>query len=220
MTNKITPVADKKKSVKKKKKANRRVKPFAKVNLFSVNPETSKPYLEIEHAQALTIHHVQAYMPFLLNIHSMEDIVQSMLLFMVQSEYNPKKSAPKTWAITIIKSRTGHMMITATRDRRSYESDDINLKTGKPYRKPIIPISGNITSNNGEDSVNVMDLMPDNINPEDKLLAQEFIDEISAIPESKRLAFLKERGFGRYYKMLVGEEPNEFDSIVGRGKSE
>lgn len=203
-------------STKKKKKKKQ---PKPRITLFSINPKTGEPYLEVKHAQNMIKYHVLHHIPFILKLQLMEDIVQAVLTKMCIATYKPKKSAPKTYALRIIQTQTYQIMDTSQTKKRSYDSDEINPKTGKVRRNPIIPFSGDIrVAGSHEDQMSLFDLQPDDIDPEHTLLAKEIVKQIKTATTAERAEILKALGYGYNHlkadmvnKVLdsFDDEPNE-----------
>ena len=140
-----------------KKKASK----LNKVTLFSVNPATKAPYLEIDEARRMIRTHVNYKIPHLLIKNSMEDLEQMFLIKACSSTYKPSKCAPKTWMTTIL--------ITRGVQQHNFDNAKGRYLGGVPDE---------FKNSEGELDYYSMNVA-DHVTPLDYMLAQEIVDDFN-----------------------------------------
>src|ERR1035437_2595052 len=202
-----------------------------KTILVSINPETDLPYLDIAIVQEMIRYHVHNYIPTLLKHYEMEDIVQTVLTQMSASEYKPDKSAPKTFAIKIIQTRTLTMQLKFHRQKHSkdvIDNDGKKIKhdkNGKNLTVPIIASSENVLIEQSGEILRITELHTDSVTPEDYIIAQELLKHLLTLPVDDRHQWLKEQGYGSWFRAIGVSRHgknwdihNEWDTLLGRRK--
>ena len=147
--------------------------PAPPTTVFSINPETQKPYLEPEHAMKLACKHIITKAPFLLNDSDLEDIRSYFMIRLCATRYNPAKCAAPTFAIMIFQSSTLQLNSQRFAKCRTVAGNNPTNKSGKFWLNQRPAISSNIQTH-GSERMDLYDLASDGSNPEEILISRMF----------------------------------------------
>lgn len=158
-------------------------------HLFSINKETGLPYLAYDRATNLIRYHfIHKAAWCLYSERTMDDAIQDVMLKIITSKYDPKKSAPTTFAILVINSqceryrRSDHTQKRTASNLKDEDGNDIkcgrNLKSGKEDKyvktRKAVMLSDTAVVNDGENTMNIIDVFaPEVVTPLDVVLASE-----------------------------------------------
>lgn len=136
--------------------------------IFSINPATNKPYIDVEMAQKVIGYHIAHYSKNLLNYKSnqMEDLIQEVLVRLCSATYDPTKSNPKTFILLVAKSRLGNIVDYENTYDKNLEGSDFVVFTGDDGSAVM-----------ATEAIGIND-----ITPEDYLLASEFVNAFITNP--------------------------------------
>lgn len=154
--------------------------------VFSINPKTNQPYIEIEMAEKIIGYHIAKFSKNLLNYKSnqMEDLVQDVLERLCSATYDPTKSSPKTFILMVAKSALGNIVKYEGTRGKDLESADFALFTGE----------------DGYTFMATEAIGINNISPLDVILAKEFAEAFLENPPKHKHGRLK----GQSYTCPVG----------------
>jgi DNA-directed RNA polymerase specialized sigma24 family protein len=98
-----------------------------KTTVFSTDPTTGKPFMEIAHAQKLAWKHVHLFGNNLPFHYSKEDLVQECLSRICFSNFDPTRASAKTFAILVYTSRLGQLFQHNQNSGRFLEASDFTM---------------------------------------------------------------------------------------------
>lgn len=97
--------------------------------VFSIDPTTGEPYITVDHAQKIAYIHLSRHcLNILPGNRDLEDLKQELLLKLCGSQFNPEKSAAKTFVITCFMSATGNIAKKMKAYGRDSEISDFAMK--------------------------------------------------------------------------------------------
>lgn len=151
-----------------------------KVTLFSIDPSTGEPYMSMDYARDLITHHVINYAPWAATRgREIDDVIQDCTLKMWTSKYDPTLSAPRTFAIIMIRGCCGHYLVGDTRQKCT--GSNVKDKDGKTVRRAdgtaitrsALVLQEQVALGPDGDLVSSLDLKPCLDTPELELIAKE-----------------------------------------------
>lgn len=130
--------------------------------LFSDDAKTGKPYFTVAHAEQLVYKHLNLTAKNLIAVHEIDDLKQELLLKLLTATYDPKLSAPNTFAIMCMRSQCARIWerTYAVRDRHKETSDFVMF-----------------ADEDGEDVLATQCIGVEEITPEDWVSAKQTIEE-------------------------------------------
>lgn len=143
-----------------------------KQSVFASNPATSSPFISPEHAKRVIMKNIQLKHRGLLGYVEIEDLVQDSLTRLVLLEYDPEKSAPKTFIIMVSDSAAWARWRYMHNSGRELVVQDFNIR------------------DEFDNELRVTETSSTDITPEEIYLAKETVNEFykqqERLPEDKR----------------------------------
>jgi hypothetical protein len=137
-----------------------------KTTIFSINPDTNLPYLDIKRAESLIAYHILNRASHMLLRDSLEDLIQDLMVQMCTQKFDPALSSAKTFATLIIQTKCGNMSAGTYRNKHTVMDGVLPKVFGETFQ---VSEEGHCMSN--------LDIVPNEVTALDYMLAEEIVEQ-------------------------------------------
>lgn len=136
-----------------------------KQSVFSVNPSTGRPYIDIERATSLINKNINLKHSGMLKKFDIEDLRQDVFVRLSLCNFDLTKSSPTTWIINL--------------------SDQVmwnKWRHSKNRGRDLIVPEFDIIGQDGEEMISVIDTLEEDVTPEEVLKAKQLLEDFEDNP--------------------------------------